>query len=169
MAWLITARGMQGIGGGGLTVTATALIADVVPLRERGKYQGALGAVFGVATVIGPLLGGFFTDYLSWRWCFYVNLPIGILVVVVAAKVIPDIPSTSRPVIDYLGALFIALGAGGLTLFTSLGGTEFDWLSTTSVVLVVGSLIAIGRSSSPRRARSSRSCRCACSGVRCSR
>ena len=143
MAWLITARGIQGIGGGGLTVTATALIADVVPLRERGKYQGALGAVFGVATVIGPLLGGFFTDYLSWRWCFYVNLPIGILVVVVAAKVIPDIPSTSRPVIDYLGALFIALGAGGLTLFTSLGGTEFDWLSTTSVVLVVGSLIAI--------------------------
>jgi EmrB/QacA subfamily drug resistance transporter len=143
MAWLITARGIQGIGGGGLTVTATALIADVVPLRERGKYQGALGAVFGVATVIGPLLGGFFTDYLSWRWCFYVNLPIGIVVVVVAAKVIPSIPSTSRPVIDWLGALFIALGAGGLTLFTSLGGTQFDWVSATSVALVVGSLVAI--------------------------
>ena len=81
MAWLVGWRAVQGIGAGGLMVTATALIADIVPLRERGKYQGALGAVFGVTTVIGPLLGGLFTDHLSWHWCFLVNVPIGILVI----------------------------------------------------------------------------------------
>ena len=78
MSWLIAWRAVQGFGAGGLAVTATAVIGDVIPLRERGKYQGALGAVFGVTTVLGPLLGGFFTDHLSWRWAFYVNLPIGI-------------------------------------------------------------------------------------------
>src|SRR4051812_35332529 len=74
MSWLVSWRAVQGFGAGGLTVTATALIADVIPLRERGKYQGALGAVFGVTTVLGPLVGGLFTDHLSWRWAFYVNL-----------------------------------------------------------------------------------------------
>lgn len=89
--WLVAARAIQGLGGGGLTVTATALIGDVIPLRERGRYQGALGAVFGVTTVLGPLLGGFFTDKLSWRWDFYVNVPVGVVVVVLAARP-PDDP-----------------------------------------------------------------------------
>ena len=91
MTWLIAWRAVQGIGAGGLAVTATALIADVIPLRERGKYQGALGAVFGVTTVLGPLLGGLFTDHLSWRWAFYVNVPIGIGVIALAAVTMPSV------------------------------------------------------------------------------
>src|SRR6202012_1624263 len=84
MAMLVESRALQGIGGGAITVTASALIGEVVPLRERGRYQGILGAVFGVTTVVGPLLGGYFTDYLSWRWAFWVNVPVSAVVIVVA-------------------------------------------------------------------------------------
>ncbi|TSE00489.1 MFS transporter [Skermania sp. ID1734] len=143
MHTLIAARAVQGIGGGALTVTATALIGEAIPLRERGRYQGALGAVFGVTTVIGPLLGGLFTDHLSWRWAFYVNVPIAIVVVVMAASTIPGLRGTSRPRIDYLGVLFVGLGATGLTLATAWGGTEYPWGSTTIVGLFVGSVVAL--------------------------
>jgi EmrB/QacA subfamily drug resistance transporter len=143
MTWLIAWRAVQGLGAGGLAVTATALIADVIPLRERGKYQGALGAVFGVTTVLGPLLGGLFTDHLSWRWAFYVNLPLGVAVIVLAAVTIPRAPAVSRPVIDYLGIGFVSLGAGGLVLALSWGGIQYPWGSTTILGLFAGSIVAL--------------------------
>jgi EmrB/QacA subfamily drug resistance transporter len=143
IGWLVAWRAVQGIGAGGLMVTAMALIADIIPLRERGKYQGALGAVFGVATVIGPLLGGLFTDHLSWRWCFYVNVPIGIAVILISARTMPSVASRARPVIDYLGITLIAIGAGGLTLATSIGGQQYGWGSPVIVGTFILSALAI--------------------------
>ncbi|MFG2876617.1 MDR family MFS transporter [Streptomyces sp. NPDC048337] len=143
MSLLILWRGVQGIGAGGLMVTSMALIADVVPLRERGKYQGAIGAVFGVATVIGPLLGGLFTDHLSWRWAFYVNVPIAVLVVAAAARTIPSVRAAGRPRIDYLGIALVAAGSSALILATSWGGNEYAWGSGTIIGLFAGGAVAL--------------------------
>jgi EmrB/QacA subfamily drug resistance transporter len=143
MGMLVGARALQGIGGGGITVTASALIGEVVPLRERGRYQGILGAVFGVTTVVGPLLGGYFTDYLTWRWAFWVNVPISVLVIFVAAAAIPALVSSTKPVIDYAGIVLVGLGATGLTLATSWGGTLYAWGSPTIIGLFVGAAAAL--------------------------
>jgi EmrB/QacA subfamily drug resistance transporter len=140
---LIAMRAVQGIGGGGITVTATALIGDVIPMRDRGKYQGALGAIFGVTTVIGPLLGGVLTDDVSWRWVFYINVPIAIIVILMAARTIPGLSGSSRPKIDYWGVVFIAIGSTGLVLATSWGGTEYPWGSPTIILLFVTSIVAL--------------------------
>ena len=159
MAMLVGARALQGIGGGAITVTATALIGEVIPLRDRGRYQGALGAVFGVTTVIGPLLGGYFTDHLTWRWAFWVNVPVSIVVFFVAAAAIPSLATRGKAVIDYAGILFVGLGATGLTLATSWGGTTYPWSSPTIIGLFAASAVALGifvwvesRSSGPESA-----------------
>nr|WSW65323.1 MFS transporter [Streptomyces sp. NBC_00995] len=143
MTLLIVWRGLQGIGAGGLMVTSMALIADVIPLRDRGKYQGAIGAVFGVSTVIGPLLGGLFTDHLTWRWAFYVNVPIAIVVVIAAARTIPSVKAAGRPVIDYLGITMVTVGASSLILATSWGGNEYAWGSSVIIGLFVLGLAAL--------------------------
>ncbi|WP_091287803.1 MDR family MFS transporter [Amycolatopsis xylanica] len=143
MIWLIVARAVQGLGAGGLMVTATALVADVVPLRERGKYQGALGSVFGVVTVLGPMLGGLFVDHLSWRWAFYVNVPLAVIVLIVAAGAMPSVKAAVKPVIDYLGILLIGLAATGLTLVTSWGGTQYAWGSPTIIGMAAGSVVLL--------------------------
>ncbi|MGP4056270.1 MDR family MFS transporter [Mycobacterium sp. 4D054] len=143
MEMLVASRALQGVGGGALMVTAAALIGEVIPLRDRGRYQGALGAVFGVTTVIGPLLGGYFTDHLSWRWAFWINVPIGIVVLLVALTAIPALGRRGRPVIDYAGIVLIALGASGLTLATSWGGSTYAWSSPTIIGLFVGSAVAL--------------------------
>ncbi|MBP2473952.1 EmrB/QacA subfamily drug resistance transporter [Crossiella equi] len=143
MFGLVAARAVQGFGAGGLMVTSMALVADLIPLRERGKYQGLMGSVFGVVTVAGPLLGGLFVDQLSWRWAFHVNVPLGLLVLLVAGAVMPKVPKGSRPVVDYLGILLLAIGAGGLTLVTSWGGTTYAWDSAEILWLAVASVVAV--------------------------
>jgi EmrB/QacA subfamily drug resistance transporter len=143
MAMLVASRALQGIGGGAIMVTSMAVIGEVIPLRERGRYQGALGAVFGVTTVVGPLLGGFFTDHLSWRWAFWINVPVAIAVFFVAVVAIPALERATRPVIDYRGILFVGLGASGLILATSWGGTTYPWSSPMIIGLFGASALAL--------------------------
>ncbi|NOP96212.1 DHA2 family efflux MFS transporter permease subunit [Mycolicibacterium fortuitum] len=143
MGMLVASRALQGLGGGAITVTAVAVIGEVIPLRDRGRYQGALGAVFGVTTVIGPLLGGLFTDHLSWRWAFWINVPVAVVVIAIAAVAIPEFTRTARPVLDYAGIVLVGLGAAGLTLATSWGGTTYAWTSVTIIGLFVGSVVAL--------------------------
>ena len=145
MLQLIAFRAVQGLGGGGLIVLVMATVGDLVPPRERGRYQGLFGGVFGLATVIGPLLGGFFVDNLSWRWIFYVNLPIGAVAFVVIATTFHSRQASHRPRIDYLGAVVLGTALSAIVLFTSLGGTTYAWSSPQLIaVLAVGlALLAV--------------------------
>jgi EmrB/QacA subfamily drug resistance transporter len=130
MIELTVFRALQGLGAGGLIVIALAIIGDVVPPRERGRYQGYMGGVFAIASVIGPLIGGFLTQHASWRWVFYVNLPVGAIALVVIAIVLHDDPAERKAHrIDYEGAAALALGAGMLTLGLTWGGAQYPWLS----------------------------------------
>ncbi len=140
---LILFRAVQGLGGGGLLVSAQAAIGDVVSPRDRGRYQGLFGAVFGVATVIGPLIGGTLTTSLSWRWIFYINLPIGVGAFFVLAATFPATKSRSRPTIDYLGTAVLSVGLAALVLMVSLGGTTYPWASAEVIGLAVVTALAL--------------------------
>ena len=144
MTELIAFRALQGLGAGGLMVTTIAVVGDIVPPRDRGRYQGLFGAVFGVSTVIGPLLGGFFVDNLSWRWIFYVNLPLGALALFVIGAVFHSRAEHVRHAIDYLGAATLAGGLSCVVLFTSLGGTTQPWGSAQSIALLVVGVVLLG-------------------------
>jgi len=138
MGQLIGFRALQGIGAGGLMVGAQAIIGDVVSPRQRGRYMGYFGAVFGLSSVIGPLLGGFFTQHLSWRWVFYINIPIGIVALVVIAVVLHLPVKTTQHRIDFLGAALLGGGVTAIILLTTWGGTTYGWASVP--ILGLGAL-----------------------------
>ena len=137
MGELIAFRGLQGVGAGGLMVGAQAIIADIVPPRERGRYMGLIGSVFAVASVAGPLLGGFLVEAISWRWVFYVNMPIGAAAVLVVAFRLHLHTPPLRHDIDYLGALLLTAGVSAVILVTTWGGNEYAWASAVIVGLAV--------------------------------
>ncbi|WP_269854183.1 MFS transporter [Streptomyces sp. RPT161] len=137
MGQLISFRALQGLGGGGLIVLSMAIVGDIVPPRDRGRYQGLFGAVFGASSVLGPLLGGLFVDHLTWRWVFYINLPVGVVALAVIAAVLHIPRHRAKHVIDYAGTAVIAAVATCLVLVASLGGTTWAWSSPQIIGLAV--------------------------------
>ncbi len=143
MTWLIIGRAVQGLGGGGLMILSQAIIADVVPARERGKYMGIMGGVFALSSVAGPLLGGWFTEGIGWRWAFWMNIPLGALAIVTAVFFLrlPKVEH-ARPQLDVAGMGLLALASTGLVLTSTWGGTTYDWDSLLILSLILGTIVA---------------------------
>jgi EmrB/QacA subfamily drug resistance transporter len=145
MGMLIVFRAVQGVGAGGLMIGAQTIMAEIVSARERGKYMSVMGPMIGVATVLGPLLGGFLTQHVSWRWIFYINVPIGIAAFIVTTIVLKLPKTGQRPSsrVDYKGAAFMALGVAALVLVLNWGGTRYDWVSAPILILAAAAVVFI--------------------------
>jgi EmrB/QacA subfamily drug resistance transporter len=144
MTELIAFRAIQGLGAGGLIVLVQATVGDIVSPRERGRYQGLFGAVFGVSSIAGPLLGGILVEHVSWRAIFYVNLPVGLLALVVLGATLPTVARTTRPAIDYLGAGVLAAAVSAIVLVASLGGTTWSWGSAQTIAVGALGVVLFG-------------------------
>ncbi|KGJ72523.1 MFS transporter [Cryobacterium roopkundense] len=143
MTWLVIGRAVQGLGGGGLMILSQAIIADVVPARDRGKYMGIMGGVFALSSVAGPLLGGWFTEGIGWRWAFWMNIPLGALAIVTAIFFLrlPKVENT-RPKLDVAGMGLLAIASTALVLTTTWGGTTYAWDSLLIISLIIATLVA---------------------------
>jgi EmrB/QacA subfamily drug resistance transporter len=140
---LIALRALQGLGGGGLLVVTMTAVGDIIPPAERGRYQGLFGGVFGVATIVGPLIGGFLVEHLSWRWIFYINLPLGVLALLVIGMAFTPHVAHIKHRIDYMGAAFLAAALTCITLFASQGGTSLPWSSPQLWFMLAFGLVSI--------------------------
>lgn len=142
MPWLIAARAVQGLGGGGLMILSQAIVADVVPLRERARYMGIIGAVFSLSSVVGPLLGGWFTEGIGWRWAFWFNVPLGLLAILAAWRFLPNARPSDRPRLDVWGFATMAIAVTALIFVTSFGGNTYAWISPEILGLGVLAILA---------------------------
>jgi EmrB/QacA subfamily drug resistance transporter len=143
MVELVIFRGIQGLGAGGLIPLALAIVGTLVPPRDRGRYQGLIGATFAASSVLGPAIGGLIVDNASWRWIFTINLPVGGLALVVVAMTMPKLMEKREHSVDYVGAVLLALGAGALLLALVWGGTTYAWLSPQELATIAGAAVLL--------------------------
>ena len=142
MTMLIAGRAVQGIGGGGLMILSQAIIADIIPARERGRFMGMIGGVFGLAAVLGPLLGGWFTEGIGWRWAFWMNIPLSLIAIAIAVVVL-KIPAVNKEFRwDYAGTFFMIVATVCLILFSTWGGSMYAWSDPLIIGLIIATVVA---------------------------